>query len=97
VSDITYDPACRDCRSEANKPNVKITWQCFGHIIAERDRLEIALAELSNRFWGRIPPQFVATGTFSTPPRGIKTHDGPRCTNCGASLYFTVSAGGKNE
>lgn len=43
MSDINYDPACRDCRRDAGKDNAGTTWQCASHVCAERDALSTAL------------------------------------------------------
>jgi hypothetical protein len=41
---IEYDPACVDCRHDAVKDPAGTTWQCAGHVRAERDWLRARLA-----------------------------------------------------
>ena len=36
---VQYDPACVDCLRDAGKDLAGTTWQCNGHVRAERDRL----------------------------------------------------------
>lgn len=45
MADIPYDPACVDCRREAARQDASgTTWQCNGHVRAERDWLRAKLA-----------------------------------------------------
>ena len=44
MADILYDPACKDCRHDAAKDPAGTTWQCAGHVRAERDWLRARLA-----------------------------------------------------
>lgn len=45
--DIQYDPACVDCRREAARQDASgTTWQCNGHVRAERDWLRAKLANV---------------------------------------------------
>ncbi len=44
MADIQYDPACIDCRHDAVKDPAGTTWQCNGHVRAERDWLRAKLA-----------------------------------------------------
>lgn len=44
MSEIQYDPACVDCRHDAVKDPAGTTWQCPGHVRAERDWLRARLA-----------------------------------------------------
>jgi hypothetical protein len=44
VSEIQYDPACVDCRHDAGEDAPDTTWQCAGHVRAERDFLRAKLA-----------------------------------------------------
>ena len=46
MSEIQYDPACVDCRRDAGKDIAGTTWQCTGHIRAERDWLRAKLANV---------------------------------------------------
>ena len=46
VADILYDPACKDCRHDAAKDPAGTTWQCAGHVRAERDWLRARLANV---------------------------------------------------
>ena len=41
---VQYDTACVDCRHDAGKDAPDTTWQCAGHIRAERDFLRAKLA-----------------------------------------------------
>jgi len=43
---IQYDPACVDCRQDAAKDRAGTTWQCAGHVRAERDWLRARLANV---------------------------------------------------
>lgn len=44
MSEIQYDPACVDCRQDAAKDSAGTSWQCAGHVRAERDWLRAHLA-----------------------------------------------------
>mgnify|MGYP001769199297 CR=1 FL=1 len=44
MADIQYDPACADCRRDAAKDVAGTTWQCTGHVRAERDWLRARMA-----------------------------------------------------
>jgi len=46
MSEIQYDPACVDCRQDAAKDRAGTTWQCNGHVRAERDWLRARLANV---------------------------------------------------
>lgn len=46
MSDINYDPACRDCRRDAGKDNAGTTWQCWPHIKRERDEARAEIERL---------------------------------------------------
>jgi len=46
MADIQYDPACMDCRHDAVKDPAGTTWQCNGHVRAERDWLRAKLANV---------------------------------------------------
>lgn len=46
MADILYDPACKDCRHDAAKDPAGTTWQCAGHVRAERDWLRARLANV---------------------------------------------------
>ncbi len=46
MDDIQYDPACIDCRHDAVKDPAGTTWQCNGHVRAERDWLRAKLANV---------------------------------------------------
>lgn len=46
MADIQYDPACVDCRHDAGKDLAGTTWQCNGHVRAERDWLRAKLANV---------------------------------------------------
>ncbi len=46
MADIQYDPACLDCRLDNYKDPTGTTWQCAGHVRAERDRLLEKIANL---------------------------------------------------
>lgn len=52
MSEIQYDPACIDCRRDAGKDIAGTSWQCAGHVRAERDwlraRLALVLAEIED-------------------------------------------------
>ena len=44
MADIQYDPSCVDCRRDASKDVAGTTWQCNGHVRAERDWLRARMA-----------------------------------------------------
>ena len=46
MADIRYDPACMDCRRDNGKDLAGTTWQCAGHVRAERDSLRAKLANV---------------------------------------------------
>ncbi len=46
MADIQYDPACVDCRRVGGKDPAGTTWQCNGHVRAERDWLRAKLANV---------------------------------------------------
>ena len=46
MGEIQYDPACVDCRRDAGKDLAGTTWQCNGHVRAERDWLRAKLANV---------------------------------------------------
>ena len=47
MADIPYDPACVDCRREAARQDASgTTWQCNGHVLAERNWLRAKLANV---------------------------------------------------
>ena len=46
MADIQYDPACMDCRRDAVKDPAGTTWQCNGHVLAERNWLRAKLANV---------------------------------------------------
>lgn len=46
MSEILYDPACMDCRQDSAKDRAGTTWQCNGHVRAERDWLRAKLANV---------------------------------------------------
>ncbi len=46
MSAIQYDPACVDCRRDAGKDLAGTTWQCNGHVRAERNWLRAKLANV---------------------------------------------------
>lgn len=46
MADIQYDPACMDCRRDNGKDLAGTTWQCAGHVRAERDSLRAKLANV---------------------------------------------------
>lgn len=46
MADIQYDPACMDCRRDNGKDLAGTTWQCAGHVRAERDWLRAKLANV---------------------------------------------------
>ena len=46
MSVIQYDPACMDCRHDAGKDIAGTTWQCTGHVLAERNWLRAKLANV---------------------------------------------------
>ena len=46
MADIQYDPACMDCRHDAVKDPAGTTWQCNGHVHAERNWLRAKLANV---------------------------------------------------
>ena len=46
MADILYDPACMDCRRDNGRDLAGTTWQCNGHVRAERDWLRAKLANV---------------------------------------------------
>ena len=46
MAEIQYDPACVDCRHDAAKDAAGTTWQCTGHVRAERGWLRARLANV---------------------------------------------------